>query len=232
MDREVVRRRQLPHWDVPGAAYFVTTCLHGSIPARGLLELTRFRDELRRRPKPAGMTEEQWRVRCWKLGFVRIEDWLDGQPARRDLEDPALARVVIEALFYFAGRRYDLFAFVVMPSHLHRLFRPLPRWVATLADDRRTPRERIAYSLNRFTATACNRLRNAAGAFWQTESYDHWVRDVEELERVIRYIEENPVKARLVGRPDQWEFSSAGARRRTGAEWGVPLLQAASGLES
>ena len=42
MDREIVRRRHLPHWDVPGAAYFVTTCLDGSIPARGLLEIARY----------------------------------------------------------------------------------------------------------------------------------------------------------------------------------------------
>ena len=45
MDREIIRRRQLPHWDMPGAPYFVTTCLEGSIPARGLLEIVRYRDE-------------------------------------------------------------------------------------------------------------------------------------------------------------------------------------------
>jgi hypothetical protein len=32
---EVIRRRRLPHWDVPTAAYFVTTCLEGSIPPKG-----------------------------------------------------------------------------------------------------------------------------------------------------------------------------------------------------
>src|SRR5262249_15391165 len=115
------------------------------------------------------------------------------QPARRALENPALARIVVNALHHFAGERYDLWAYVVMPSHLHWLFQPLPQWVATLADDGRTPRERTTYSLNRFTATACNRFLNVKGTFWQGESYDHWVRDVDELERIIRYIEENPV---------------------------------------
>ena len=32
---EIIRRRNLPHWDVPTAAYFVTVCLDDSIPARG-----------------------------------------------------------------------------------------------------------------------------------------------------------------------------------------------------
>ena len=41
---------------------------------------------------------------------------------------------------------------------------------------------------------------NRTGQFWQHESYDHWTRDLVELERIIRYIEENPVKAGLGAR--------------------------------
>jgi hypothetical protein len=171
MDREIVRRRHLPHWDLPGATYFVTTCLKGSIPAQGLLELAAARRDWRRRPKPQGMSVEDWRAYCWKRDFVRVENWLDTQPA-------------------------------------------------------------ITYSVNRFTGTACNRLLNVKGAFWQTESYDHWVRDVDELERIIRYIEENPAKAGLVQPPEQWLFSSAFARAQSGAKWGTPLYKGMSGLES
>jgi hypothetical protein len=40
------RRRRLPHWDVDDGTYFVTACLHGSIPAQGLVELYRYREEL------------------------------------------------------------------------------------------------------------------------------------------------------------------------------------------
>jgi type I restriction enzyme R subunit len=135
-------------------------------------------------------------------------------------------------MFHFAGERYDLWAYVVMPSHLHWLFHPLVEWVKTLPDDGRTPRQRITYSLNRFTATACNRILKVKGAFWQTESYDHWVRDVDSLERIIRYIEGNPVKAHLVEHPEEWRFSSAKARQLTGMEWGFPLRRPMSGLES
>lgn len=226
MDRETVRRRDLPHWDVPGAAYFVTTCQAGSIPAKGLLELARFRTQLRQRPKPGNRTFPEWKVHCWKLGFVRLESWLDRQPARRDLENPMLAKLVVEALFQFAGERYDLWAFVVMPSHLHWVFQPRPEWTTTLGGDPRTPRERVTYTLNRFTGTRCNRLLNTCGAFWQKESYDHWVRDGEELERIIRYIEGNPVKAGLARAPEEWRFSSAFVRAQSGTEWGLPLTRA------
>jgi putative transposase len=81
MDHERVRRRRLPHWDVPDGAYFVTTCLQGSIPACGLLDLFRFRDELSQRPQPKGMTPEEWRTYCWKLHFAQSDHWLDKQPA-------------------------------------------------------------------------------------------------------------------------------------------------------
>jgi|GEM_PF-2820403 len=69
MDREIIRRRHLPHWDVPGAPYFVTSCLHGSISARGLLEIARFRNELTRRPKPAALSMAEWKVSAGKRLF-------------------------------------------------------------------------------------------------------------------------------------------------------------------
>ena len=47
------------------------------------------------------------------------------------------------------------------------------------------------------------------GRFWQHESYDRVVRGENELQRIINFIEYNPVKAALCEQPDQWEFSSA-----------------------
>ncbi|MFM8415396.1 MAG: hypothetical protein ACKOCX_11815 [Planctomycetota bacterium] len=35
------------------------------------------------------------------------------------------------------------------------------------------------------------------------------VRDEEELERIVRYVEYNQVRAGLCGRPEEWDFSSA-----------------------
>jgi hypothetical protein len=38
---------------------------------------------------------------------------------------------------------------------------------------------------------------------------DRWVRDDEELERIVAYINANPVKAGLVTSPHEWFFGSA-----------------------
>ena len=45
--------------------------------------------------------------------------------------------------------------------------------------------------------------------FWQAESYDHWVRDEKEMERISAYIENIPVKAGLVDSPPKYRWSSA-----------------------
>jgi len=225
---DLFRRRNLPHWDRPDAVYFVTSCLEGSIPASGLLEIYRLREELKRRPKPKGQTEAQWKVALWKQQFVAVEKWLDVSPANRALAEPRLAQSVENSVFHFAGQRYDLLAYVVMPSHLHWVFWPLPQWVMTLPAKVKSARQLITYSLKRFTANECNRLRRTRGTFWQVESYDHWVRDAEELERIIHYVEWNPVKAGLVTAPEEWRFSSAALRAEMGIPLGLPLLRVPS----
>src|SRR3569623_2013529 len=194
---EAISRRHLPHWDVPGAAYFVTSSLEGSIPARGRLDLDGHRAALRKRPRPAGVSEAEWRRTLWKLEFARVDHWLDHEPAVRHLSDPDLADIVQETLFFFAGQRYDVFAFVVMPSHFHWVFQPEEKWAAAVQGDL-TPREHVMKSVKGYSSRRCNARRNASGHFWQDESFDHWVREVDELERIIHYIEDNPVKAGLV----------------------------------
>jgi hypothetical protein len=46
-------------------------------------------------------------------------------------------------------------------------------------------------------------------AFWQDESFDHWIRSDAQFERIRMYIEQNPVKAGLVRNAEQWKWSSA-----------------------
>lgn len=211
---------------MPGAAYFGTTCLVGSIPAQGLLDLEKYNTELNSRTRPVECTESEWSLRKWKLSFARTDHWLDSEPANRALAEPMMARIVTDAFLFFAGTRYDLLAYVVMPSHIHWVFRPLEIWVATLNNSSRSPRESIVHSINRHSALQCNRNQNRSGEFWQHESYDHWIRDEDELERILHYVEWNPVKAGLVSKAHEWLFSSAFKRRELGLEVGEALILA------
>src|SRR5215813_11661652 len=120
------RRRRLPHWDVPDATYFVTPCLEGSLPARGLVELETFRDRLDERPRPLDMSKEEWEEHKHKLLFARFDQMIDTAPAVTYLANPQAAECVRKSLYHFAGQRYDLVAYAIMPSHYHWVFHPNP----------------------------------------------------------------------------------------------------------
>lgn len=85
------------------------------------------------------------------------------------------------------------------------------------------------HSIKRHTARQCNRLLNREGRFWQEESYDHCVRNEDELERIIYYVENNPVKAGLAASAALWQFSSACDRAASGILIGQPLLRLPAG---
>jgi len=68
----------------------------------------------------------------------------------------------------------------------------------------------ITRALKGITAQAGNRiLRRTGQRFWQDESFDHWVRSEGEFIRIQKYIENNPVKAGLVAKAEDWPWSSA-----------------------
>jgi putative transposase len=242
----IFRRRRLPHWDVPDGTYFVTACLAGSVPATVLGQLQDYRHSLDAGSRPPTMGEGDWEVDKQKLVFARWDECLDGMPAVRHLAQPALAAEVQKSIYHFAETRYHVLAYSIMPSHFHWVFHPMPKWCDTVMSEiesRRTlqadranpreprpksPREIIMHSLKSFTANVCNRLLGLRGEFWQEESFDHWVRNDDELQRIIAYVENNPVKAKLVDSPEQFPFSSACDRKAWGTRPGEPLVRPAA----
>jgi REP element-mobilizing transposase RayT len=100
--------------------------------------------------------------------------------------------------------QYALRAYAVMANHVHVLLWP------------KVPPSRLLQSLKGFTAREANRVLGRTGeAFWQAESYDHWVRDDAELARIAAYIENNPVTAGLTARAEDYPWSSAGTSAET-----------------
>jgi REP element-mobilizing transposase RayT len=102
-------------------------------------------------------------------------------------------------LFHFDGQRYRLLAWCVMPNHVHALIET--REGFPLAD--------VLHSWKSFTGHKANGLLQRTGEFWQREYLDRYVRNAEHYEKVVAYIEENPVKADLVRLKTDWPWSSA-----------------------
>lgn len=103
------------------------------------------------------------------------------------LRDVSIARKVATALDHFHLSRVMTGDFVVMPNHVHALLTPCPGYDL----------EDILHSIKSFTANQINQALGQTGSLWQRESYDHIVRDLQQLEAYQQYIAANPFKAKL-----------------------------------
>jgi len=174
-------RRRLPHWYQIQQPVFLTWRLHGSLaPNRCFPDAT---------------------LRSGQA-FAALDRLLDqARSGPFYLRQPALAQMVVEAIHHNATvlAHYTLHAFAVMPNHVHLLVSPL------------VPLPRLTKSLKGITAKRANHMLGLTGSsFWQEESYDDWVRDQRELERIRLYIEQNPVRAGLVREAGEYRWSSRG----------------------
>jgi len=181
----VQKRGHLAHWEQTGATYFVTFRLADSIPADVLSQWKCERAAwLKLHPQP-------WDWKTAREYMRRFEEerehWLDQGHGSCLLREPRAAAIVAESLNHFDRERYLVDAYVIMPNHVHVLFKPLGK--NSLAD--------ILHSWKSFTAQALNREMNRAGALWMHESFDTIVRDAEHLRVCREYIAQNPAKARL-----------------------------------
>jgi REP element-mobilizing transposase RayT len=205
-------RRNLPHWQPPGATFFITCRLDGSLPASALRRIEETRNLLMRELARANETEQDRKIRHYKKLFAMMDAMLDkADYGPLWLRQKPIADLVEETLLTRNRVTYALYAYVVMPNHIHIFLRPqIKRQATETAEAEYYPLEEITRLLKGYTARQANLLLNRTGhPFWQQESYDHWARNEEEFHRIIAYIENNPVKAGLVSKPEDWLWSSA-----------------------
>jgi putative transposase len=176
-------RRNLPHWLPDEKAIFITWRLYGSLPRR-------------EEPPPAKPVATSADEEIRKADAIL--DRADSGPLW--LKDPQIADFIVKAFQIGASQfgRYILHAYVVMANHVHVLLTP------------KIEVRRITRSLKGVTARHANQILHRTGEpFWQDESFDHWIRSEIEFVQVRQYIEQNPVTAGLVERPEDWQWSSA-----------------------
>ena len=139
--------RSLPHWHPDGARLFLTWRLFGSLPPP-------VPDSCPTRPGHA---------------FVSMDRRLD----RADfgpqwLRDGRIARCTVDA-FHFGQIEltfYELYAYVIMPNHVHILLRAGRAGCPNYEEHQRLHRARSQPDSG-----------TTGHPFWLYESYDHWVRN-------------------------------------------------------
>lgn len=135
-----------------------------------------------------------------KRYFSVFDTYLDSVKNGPDwLKIATIATIVKESLHHKDGEEYNLYAYCVMPNHVHLLL---------VIHQIHRPFYMTLKSIKGFSARRANELLDRTGQpFWQAESYDHIVRSQKEFDNIIAYILNNPVKAGLVDEWNNWPHS-------------------------
>ncbi|OJU45436.1 MAG: transposase [Bacteroidales bacterium 45-6] len=133
--------------------------------------------------------------------------------------------IVIESLKYCReNKQFHIFAYVVMSNHVHLLAqsgtgkmsdsirefksftaRKLIEAIATETESRRE------WMLNLFEFSAKQHKRNEKYQLWTHENHAEFVYSEKFMQQKINYIHDNPVRAGIVAKPEDFVYSSAGS---------------------
>ncbi|MCX7925278.1 MAG: TetR family transcriptional regulator [Fimbriimonadales bacterium] len=204
----------LPHWRQEGVTYFVTFRLADSLPQSALKAIQAEREQLRREYESKGALTPAQEARLKKLYSERIEQYLDAGYGACWLQHDEIAQIIADTLQHFDGVRYRLWAWCIMPNHVHVVVQPLGEWELS----------NIIHSWKSFTAKRANAILSRTGSFWQIEYYDHIVRDERDFEHVVTYTLLNPEQAGLT----EWKWRGD---ITTSRGTGVPPVQQLTPLE-
>ncbi len=94
-----------------------------------------------------------------------------------------------------ARHRARVYAYVLMPEHVHLLINEPPQII-------------LAQFLKAVKQMTSRKLRGARAKFWQDRYYDSNIHGESARSEVICYIHRNPIKRGLVERPEDWPWSS------------------------
>ncbi|MBI2682701.1 MAG: transposase [Acidobacteriales bacterium] len=110
------------------------------------------------------------------------------------------ARLFLVMLYHYRKQgHYRLLAFVLMPDHFHLLITTSPG----------TTLERALQLIKGGSAYQLKQAGRKGPAVWQKGYTDRRVRNAEEYKTFVEYIQQNPVKAGMVERPEKYKYCSA-----------------------
>jgi putative transposase len=112
------------------------------------------------------------------------------------LEAPEPKDAVEAVLEQIRARHHArVYAYVLMPEHVHLLINEPPSFV-------------VAQFLKALKQITSRKLKGDRERFWQDRYFDRNIRGEAARSEVIRYIHRNPVKRGLVASPEQYRWSS------------------------
>jgi REP element-mobilizing transposase RayT len=116
---------------------------------------------------------------------------------------PGWARqIVLDCCLHDHGTKYNLYAAVVMPDHVHLILTPL----VDLERQAMIQVFEILKTIKSVSAHKINRCLGERGTVWQEESFDHVIRSSDSLDAKIDYVTANPVRRGMVGVASEYPY--------------------------
>jgi REP element-mobilizing transposase RayT len=174
----------LPHWTKEGAIYHVRFRLFDSLPQEILKSLIEEREELTKKVKSDKKLIKSEQMRFNEVFSEKIEQYLDAGYGSCWLQREDIAQIIVNALCKYEGSRYKLYAWCIMPNHVHVIVQPQNYQL-----------HEILRSWKGSTARYANQLLSRSGQFWQMEYFDHLIRNSDGFASCIEYVWKNPEDA-------------------------------------
>jgi REP element-mobilizing transposase RayT len=119
-------------------------------------------------------------------------------PGERPFDEPEY-HIILGTIAKSQQRLGFLFCgYVLMPDHWHALIST--HYPLTISE--------VLQDIKRVSSLKINRLRKTRSSRWQHQFWDRFVRHAKEFAERLEYMHYNPVRKRLVERPEQWRWSS------------------------
>ena len=187
MQHPLFHKRHLPHLHPSEGIFFITYRLVDSLPKEIINALhNEYKNE-----------KEGILIQPNKHSyFVAFDEYMDKYKTDKNhLSIPEIAEINKKAIHHYDSNYYQLISYCIMSNHIHLVIK-----LTENAPDL----SQIMHSIKRFSARESNIFLNQKGAFWMKESYDHLIRSTQELNNIVNYVVNNPVKAGLVKDWEDW----------------------------
>ena len=154
-----------------------------------------------------------------KLYFITMQvvEWIDVFTREN------YRKIIVENLEYcIKNKGLEIYAWVIMSNHIHLLLKSSTDNLSGIIRDFKSYTSKVIleeiksetesrkdWMLKLFKEAALNNNRNTGYQFWTHENHSEHIFSNNFIEQKLEYIHNNPVKAGIVGSPEDYRYSSA-----------------------
>jgi len=207
--------RNLPHFHPKNKTLFITCRLTDSIPVHMLGALRKNYEFELENLFQSHSKSFNFKNRIYDLQkkyFGKYDKLLDSMVSGPDwLKHDCIAELVWNKIHDFNKIKFELVSLSILYNHFHLVIHPDQSLKVSESNKKgKTKSYVIADTLRLIkgsTSREANKILKRQGRFWHHESYDHFVRDKFELDRIVQYVIKNPGKAGLTQPNATWKWS-------------------------